>query len=81
MCHMTIGCEAAVTCKGSNSPLDVVAVVALDAVQMLAEDERGPGDEDDAGEGEHSEDAVQDGASLFQEDPSQQGGENWITEE
>lgn len=43
----------------------MVAVVALDAEQMLAEDERRPGDEDDAGESENSEDAVQDGASLL----------------
>lgn len=54
-----------ITCKRSNSPLDVVAVVALDAEQMLAKDEWRPGDEDDAGEGENSEDAVQDCASLF----------------
>lgn len=54
-----------ITCKRSNRALDVVAVVALDAEQMLAEDERRPGDEDDAGESENSEDAVQDGASLL----------------
>lgn len=57
--------QTLITCKGSNSALDVVAVVALDAEQMLAKDERRPGDEDDAGEGENSEDAVQDCASLF----------------
>lgn len=59
----------------------MVAVVALDAEQMLAEDERRPGDEDDSGESEDSEDAVQDCASLLQEDPGQQGGKHRITEE
>lgn len=73
--------KSRVTCKRGDGPLDVVAVVALDAEQMLAKDERRPGDEDDAGERENGEDAVQDCASLFQEDPGQQGGKNRITEE
>lgn len=73
--------EAVITYKRSNSPLDVVAVVALNAMQMLAEDEWRPGDEDDSGESENSEDAVQDCALLFQEDPGQQGGKHWVTEE
>lgn len=57
----------------------MIAVVALNAKQMFAEDEWRPGDEDDAGESENSEDAVQDCAPLFQEDPGQQGGKDWIT--
>lgn len=57
--------KAVITCKCSNSPLDVVAVVALNAMQMIAEDEWRPGNEDDSGESENSEDAVQDCASLF----------------
>lgn len=73
--------EAVITCKRSNSPLYVVAVVALNAMQMLAEDEWRPGDEDDSSESENSEDAVQDCASLFQEDPGQQRGKHWVTEE
>lgn len=73
--------EAALTCKRSDCPLDVVAVVALNAMQMLAKDEWRPGDEDDSGESENGEDAVQDCASLFQEDPGQQGGKHWVTEE
>lgn len=73
--------EAVITCKRSNGPLDVVAVVALNAMQVLAEDERRPGDEDDSGESENSEDAVQNSASLFQEDPGQQGGKHWVTTE
>lgn len=59
----------------------MVAVVALNAMQMLAEDKWRPGDEDDSGQSENSEDAVQDCASLFQEDPGQQGGKHWVTEE
>lgn len=74
-------CEVVITCKRSNSPLYVVAVVALNAMQMLAEDERRPSDEDDSGESENSEYAVQDCAPLFQEDPGQQGGKHWVTEE
>lgn len=59
----------------------MVAVVALNAMQMLAENEWRPGNEDDSGESENSEDAVQDCASLFQEDPGQQGGKHWVTGE
>lgn len=73
--------EDMITCKRSNSPLNVVAVVALNAMQMFAEDEWRPGDEDDAGESENSEYAVQNCASLFQKDPGQQGGKNWVTVE
>lgn len=57
--------KAVITCKCSNSPLDVVAVVALNAMQMIAEDEWRPGNEDDSSESKNSEDAVQDCASLF----------------
>lgn len=68
-----------ITCKCSNSPLDVVGVVAFNAVQVLSKDERGPRDEDDSGDGENGEDAVPDSAFLLQEDPGQEGGKNWIT--
>lgn len=57
----------------------MVGVVALNAVQVLSKDERGPRDEYDSGDGENSEDTVPDSASLLQEDPGQEGGENWIT--
>lgn len=67
------------TCKRSNSPLDVVPVVALNAVQMLAKDEWRSGDEDDSGDGKNSKDTVPDCTSLLQEDPGQQGGKDWIT--
>lgn len=67
------------TCKRSNTPLDVVCVVALNAVQMLAKDEWRSGDEDDSSDGKNSKDTVPDCTSLLQEDPGQQGGKDWIT--
>ena len=69
-----------ITEKGSNSPLDVVGVVALNATSMLPKQERWSGDEEDSSNGEHSEDTVPDCTSLLQEDPGQQGGKDWITE-
>lgn len=69
-----------ITCKGSDSPLDVVSVVALDATSVLAKEERRSGDEDDSSDGENSEDTVPDGTSLLEEDPGQDGGKDWITD-
>lgn len=77
----TTRCKAVTTGKCSNSPLDVVAVVALNAMQILAKDEWRSGDEDDSGESENSKDAVHNCASLLQEDPGQQGGKHWVTKE
>lgn len=58
----------------------MVSVVALDATDMLAKKERRPGNEDDSGDGENREDTVPEGTFLLQEDPSQEGGKDWITE-
>lgn len=69
------------TCKCSNSPLDVVSVVALNAMQMLAKDEWRSGNEDDSGDGKNSKDTVPDCTFLLQEDPCQEGGKDWITGE
>lgn len=55
-------------------------VVALNATCMLAKDKRWPGDEDNSGDGENSEDTVPDCTFLLQEDPSQERGKYWITE-
>lgn len=60
------------TCKGSNSPLDVVSVVALNATDTIAKQEWWPSDEDDAGEGKNREDTIPNGTPLLQEDPSQE---------
>lgn len=68
------------TSKGSNSPLDVVGVVALDAMETLAKEEGRPSDQDDSGDGKQSEDEVPDGTSLLQEDPGQQRGKDGVTE-
>lgn len=69
-----------ITCKRSNSPLDMVGVVALNAIHIIAKDEWRSGDEDDSRDGKHSKDTVPDCTSLFQEDPGQEGGKDWITE-
>lgn len=66
--------------KGSYSPLDVVRVVALNAIKVLAKDEWRPGNEDDSSEGKNGENTVPDCTFLLQKDPSQEGGKNWITE-
>lgn len=68
------------TCKGSNSPLDVVSVVALNATDMLAKEEWWSGDKDDSREGKNSEDTVPDCTSLLQENPGQKRGKDWVTE-
>lgn len=67
------------TCKCSNSPLNVVCVVALNPMQVITKDEWRSGDEDDASDGENSKDTVPDCTSLLQEDPGQEGGKDWIT--
>lgn len=69
-----------ITCKCSNSPLDVVGVVALNATYLIAKEEWWSGDKDDSSEGKNSEDTVPDSTSLLQEDPSQERGKDWITE-
>lgn len=79
LCPISLGHSVLLTCKCSDSALDVVRVVALDAVQMLSKDERRSGDEYDSGECENSKNAVPDCAFLLQEDPGQEGGKNWIT--
>lgn len=56
-----------ITSEGSQSSLDMLSVVAFDAAEMLAEEERRASDEDDSGEGEHSEHAIPDCTSLFEE--------------
>lgn len=58
----------------------MVGVVALNAIHIIAKDEWWSGDEDYSRDGKHSEDAVPDGTSLLQEDPGEEGGEDWITE-
>lgn len=68
------------TCKGSNSPLDVISVVAFNATDMLAKEEWWSGDEDDSREGKNSEDTVPDCTFLLQENPSQKRGKDWVTE-
>lgn len=68
-----------ITSKCSKSPLDVVRVVALNAVNILAEEKWRSGNEDDSGEGKNSENTVPDCTFLLQEDPSQEGGKDWIT--
>lgn len=67
------------TRKSSDGPLDVICVVSLNALDMLPEEERRPGDEDDPGQGEDGEHAVPHGTLFLQEDPGQQRGEDWIT--
>lgn len=47
-----------ITCKGGNSPLYVVSVVALYATDMVTKQEWWSSDEDDSSEGEDSEDTV-----------------------
>lgn len=56
----------------------MVGVIALDAAEVLAEEKRRAGDEDDSGESEDREHTVPDCTFLFEEDPRQQGGEHWI---
>lgn len=68
-----------ITCKGSDSALDVVIVVALNATPMLAKEERWSGDEENSADGKNSEDAVPDRTPLLQEDPGQEGGDDRIT--
>lgn len=65
-----------VTCKSSCSSLDVIH--ALGAAKTLAKDERRAGDKDDSCDGENGENKVPDCTFLLQEDPSQQGGKDWI---
>lgn len=69
-----------ITCKGCDSPLDVVGVVSLNAMYTLAEDEWRSGNEDDSSEGKNSEDTVPDRTPFLQEDPGQEGGKDRITE-
>lgn len=68
-----------ITSKCSKSPLDVVRVVALNAMNILAEEKWRSGNEDDSDEGKNSENTVPDCTFLLQEDPSQEGGKDWIT--
>lgn len=68
-----------ITSKCSKSPLDVVRVVALNAMNILAEEKWRSGNEDDSGEGKNSENTVPDCTFLLQEDPCQEGGKDWIT--
>lgn len=73
--HLNKGAKQSVnfvTSKGSNCSLDMVSVVAFDAAEMLAKEERWASDEDDSSEGKHSEHTVPDCTFLFEEDPSQQ---------
>lgn len=56
----------------------MVSVVSLDATEMLPEDERWSGDEDDSGDGENGENTVPDRTPLLQEDPGQEGGKDRI---
>lgn len=70
-----------ITCKSSNSPLDVVSVVALYATDTITKQEWWPSNEDDSGEGKNSEDTIPNCTSLLQEDPGQEWGKDWITEE
>ncbi len=58
----------------------MVSVVSLNTMQMIPKDEGWSGDEDDSSEGENSEDTVPDRTFLLQENPGQEGGEDWIAE-
>lgn len=78
--YETVFVNNRITCKGSNSPLNVVSIVALNATPMVAKEKWRSGDEEDASDGKNSEDTVPDCTSLLQEDPGQQGGKDWITE-
>ena len=56
----------------------MVRVVALNATEMIAKEEWRAGNENDSSDGENSENTVPYGTFLFQEDPSQEGGKDWI---
>lgn len=58
----------------------MVSVVPLNAPEVLAKEERWAGNEDDSSEGENGENTVPDSTFLFQENPSQEGGKNWIAD-
>lgn len=57
------------TCKCCYSSLNVVAIVALDATEMLSKNKRWSGNENNPCEGEDSEDTVPNSTSLLQKDP------------
>ena len=81
MIHIAGQPSLKLTGEGGDGALDVVGVVPLNAWGALPKEEGRPGDEDDPRQGEDGEEAVPQGALLLQEDPRQQGGEHWATED
>lgn len=67
-------------CEGSHRAFDVIGVVSFDPRQLSTKDEGRSGYQYDAGERKHGKNDVPYSAPLLEENPSQQGCEDWITE-